>query len=135
MTTTHRLNQLGDALKRFVNPCRLLNIDELDYLPMRREQANLFLPVIAKRYERGSLIVPSNLPFGQGDQTFVNDTTLPATMLAPLLHHAHGVAIQRESHRLRYKRPAELVARRSVTTKENASTECGRHRNNTTPVY
>src|SRR5450830_607249 len=35
----------------------------IGYLPMSREQANLFFQVIAKRYERGSLIVTSNLPF------------------------------------------------------------------------
>lgn len=57
LTTAHRQNQLGDALKRFVNPYRLLIIDEIGYLPMSREQANLFFQVIAKRYERGSLIV------------------------------------------------------------------------------
>jgi DNA replication protein DnaC len=43
-----------------------LIIDEIGYLPMSREQANLFFQVIAKRYERGSLIVTSNLPFGSG---------------------------------------------------------------------
>ncbi|CAD6524625.1 hypothetical protein LMG28140_01653 [Paraburkholderia metrosideri] len=42
LTTAHRQNQLEDALKRFVNPYRLLIIDEIGYLPMSREQANLF---------------------------------------------------------------------------------------------
>ena len=68
LTTAHRQNQLADALKRFVNPYRLLIIDEIGYLPRSREQANLFFQVIAKRYERGSLIVTSNLPFGQWDR-------------------------------------------------------------------
>jgi DNA replication protein DnaC len=121
LTTAHRQNQLGDALKRFVNPYRLLIIDEIGYLPMSREQANLFFQVIAKRYERGSLIVTSNLPFGQWDQTFADDATLTAAMLDRLLHHAHVVAIQGESYRLRDKRRAGLVMKRSTTTKENAA--------------
>ncbi|MFP3434277.1 ATP-binding protein, partial [Paraburkholderia sp. SIMBA_061] len=107
--------------KRFVNPYRLLIIDEIGYLPMSREQANLFFQVIAKRYERGSLIVTSNLPFGQWDQTFADDATLTAAMLDRLLHHAHVVAIQGESYRLRDKRRAGLVMKRSTTTKENAA--------------
>ena len=40
---------------------RVLVIDEIGYLPMSREQANLFFQVIAKRYERGVTIVTSNL--------------------------------------------------------------------------
>jgi DNA replication protein DnaC len=92
-----------------VNPYRLLIIDEIGYLPMSREQANLFFQVIARRYERGSVIVTSNLPFGQWDKTFADDTTLTAALLDRLLHHAHVVAIQGESYRLKDKRKAGLL--------------------------
>jgi DNA replication protein DnaC len=109
LTTAHRQNQLADALRRFVNPYRLLIIDEIGYLPMSREQANLFFQVIAKRYERGSVIVTSNLPFGQWDKTFADDTTLTAALLDRLLHHAHVVAVQGESYRLKDKRKAGLL--------------------------
>lgn len=118
LTTAHRQNQLADALKRFVNPYRLLIIDEIGYLPMSREQANLFFQVIAKRYERGSLIVTSNLPFGQWDQTFADDATLTAAMLDRLLHHAHVVPIQGDSFRLREKRRAGVMAKKASTGKE-----------------
>lgn len=118
LTTAHRQNQLADALKRFVNPYRLLIIDEIGYLPMSREQANLFFQVIAKRYERGSLIVTSNLPFGQWDQTFADDATLTAAMLDRLLHHAHVVAIQGDSYRLRDKRRAGMMVKKTATAKE-----------------
>ncbi|NDY84503.1 AAA family ATPase [Orrella sp. NBD-18] len=119
LTTAHRQNQLADALKRFVNPYRLLIIDEIGYLPMSREQANLFFQVIAKRYEHGSLIVTSNLPFGQWDQTFADDATLTAAMLDRLLHHAHVVPIQGESFRLREKRRAGVMTKKSTTEKES----------------
>jgi DNA replication protein DnaC len=41
-----------------------LNIDEIGYLPLAREQANLFFQVVAKRYEKGAMILTSNLTFG-----------------------------------------------------------------------
>jgi DNA replication protein DnaC len=54
---------------------------------MDREQANLLFQVVAKRYETGSLIImTSNLPFGQWDQTFADDATLTAALLDRLLH-------------------------------------------------
>ncbi len=88
---------------------RLLIIDEIGYLPMSREQANLFFQVIAARYERGSLIVTSNLPFGQWDATFAQDATLTAALLDRLLHHAHIVPISGESYRLKHQRRAGMV--------------------------
>ncbi len=44
---------------------KLLIIDEIGYLPFGREEANLFFNVIAKRYEKGSTILTSNLPLSQ----------------------------------------------------------------------
>jgi DNA replication protein DnaC len=81
MTTALRQNQLAHTLKRGILAYRLLIIDEIGYLPMSREQANLFFQVMAKRYERGSLLFTSNLGFAQWDQTFAGDTTLTAAML------------------------------------------------------
>lgn len=105
----HRQGNLKEAMRRAVNAYRLLIIDEIGYLPMTREQANLFFQVIAMRYEKGSLIVTSNLPFGQWDGTFAGDATLTAALLDRLLHHAHVVAIQGESYRLRNKKKAGII--------------------------
>ena len=71
-----------------------------------REQANHFFQVVAMRYEKGSMILTSNLSFGQWDQAFAGDTVLTAALLDRLLHHAHVVQIQGESYRLREKRKA-----------------------------
>ena len=49
---------------------KLLIIDEIGYLPLAREQANLFFQVVAKRYEKGAMILTSNLTFGSWDQAF-----------------------------------------------------------------
>ena len=44
---------------------KLLVVDEIGYLPFGRDEANLFFNVVAKRYERGSMVLTSNLPFTQ----------------------------------------------------------------------
>lgn len=99
-----------DRLKRYFNLAimgpRLLVIDEIGYLPFGREEANLFFNVVAKRYERGSIIVTSNLPFSQWSSAFADDQTLTAALLDRLLHHAHIVQIAGESYRLKDKRKA-----------------------------
>ena len=88
---------------------KLLVVDELGYLPFGREQANLFFNVVAKRYERGSMILTSNLPFTQWASTLADDQTLTAALLDRLLHHAHIVQITGESYRLKDKRKAGAI--------------------------
>ena len=69
----------------------------MGYLPFGRDEANLMFQVIAKRYERGSLIITSNLAFSDWATALAEDTTLTAALLDRLLHHAHIVAIRGES--------------------------------------
>ena len=95
---------------------RLLVIDEIGYLPFGREEASLFFNVIAKRYERGSLILTSNLPFTQWASTFADDQTLTAAMLDRLLHHAHIVQISGDSYRLKDKLKAGTASRAVTNT-------------------
>jgi DNA replication protein DnaC len=109
MSVAHAQNQLKTVMQRAIAGYRLLIIDEIGYLPMSREQANLFFQVIAARYEKGSLIVTSNLPFGQWDTTFAQDTTLTAALLDRLLHHARIVPIAGESYRLKHQRQAGMI--------------------------
>src|SRR5260370_29031772 len=98
------------AMHRAVNAYRLLIVDEIGYLPMSREQANLFFRVVARRYERGSLILTSNLTFGSWDSAFAGDSVLTAAMLDRVLHHSTIVSINGESFRLKDKRKAGLLA-------------------------
>lgn len=88
---------------------KLLIVDELGYLPFGRDEANLFFNVIAKRYERGSMILTSNLPFTQWATALADDQTLTAALLDRLLHHAHIVQISGDSYRLKDKRKAGAV--------------------------
>jgi DNA replication protein DnaC len=96
-------------MHRTVNVYKLLIIDEIGYLPLAREQANLFFQVVAQRYEKGAMILTSNLTFGSWDPAVAGDPVLTAAMLDRLLHHSTVVAIQGESYRLKDKRRAGLL--------------------------
>lgn len=111
LETAQRQGRLKEAMHRAVTLYKLLIVDEIGYLPLGREQANLFFQVVAKRYERGSMILTSNLTFGSWDQAFAGEAVLTAAMLDRVLHHASVVTIQGESYRLKDKRRAGLVAR------------------------
>ena len=123
MSTALRQNRLDELLKRGIQAYRLLVIDELGYLPMNREQANLFFQIISQRYERGSVIVTSNLGFGQWDQTFAEDATLTAAMLDRLLHHGHIVPMNGESYRLKDKRRAGVLGPKAKPAKAQTDEE------------
>jgi DNA replication protein DnaC len=106
LATTQRQERLKQYFNRVVMGPRLLVIDEIGYLPFGREEANLFFNVVAKRYERGSMILTSNLGFTQWATTFADDQTLTAALFDRLLHHPHIVQMNGESYRLKDKRKA-----------------------------
>lgn len=109
LATAHKQERLKEYFNRAVIGPRLLIIDEIGYLPFGREEATLFFNVVAKRYEKGSIVLTSNLPFGQWASAFADDQTLTAALLDRLLHHAHIVQISGESYRLKDKRKAGQV--------------------------
>lgn len=106
LSTAKSQGRLKEYFNRAVLGPKLLVVDEIGYLPFGREEANLFFQVVAKRYERGSMVLTSNLPFTQWAATLADDQTLTAAMLDRLLHHAHIVQITGESYRLKDKRKA-----------------------------
>ena len=106
--------RLREYFNRAVLGPRLLIVDELGYLPFGREEAALFFNVVAKRYERGSMILTSNLPFPQWAGTLADDATLTAALLDRLLHHAHIVQVTGDSYRLKDKRKAGTVRPRTT---------------------
>ena len=116
LSVAKKQDRLEGYLKRSVMAPKLLVIDEIGYLPFGREEANLFFNVIAKRYEHGSVIVTSNLPFSQWSTAFADDQTLTAALLDRLLHHAHIVQIAGNSYRLRGKKTAGILP---VTNKKD----------------
>jgi DNA replication protein DnaC len=108
LTAAHRQGRLKEYLRRGIQMPKLLIIDEVGYLPFSREEASHFFQVIAQRYERGSVLITSNLPFAQWDTTFAGDATMTAAMLDRLLHHAHVAMVTGESYRLRERKRAGI---------------------------
>ena len=102
----HRFDQY---LKRAILGPSLLILDEIGYLPLKKEQADMFFQVVAKRYEQGSVILTSNLSFGDWEETFDGNAALTSAMLDRLLHHAHVIQIRGESYRLRQARQSGLI--------------------------
>ena len=78
----------------------LLIIDEVGYIPFDGEAANLFFQLISARYERASVIVTSNKPFGRWGETF-GDATVAAAMIDRLVHHAEVINLKGDSYRLK----------------------------------
>lgn len=114
LATAKQQGRLSSYFKRVIGGTQLLIIDEIGYLPFGRQEANLFFDVVAKRYEQGSVICTSNLPFSRWSEAFANDQTLTAALLDRLLHHSHIVQISGESYRLRGKRKAGVLPNKEL---------------------
>jgi DNA replication protein DnaC len=100
-------SQLAERLAFYAKP-KLLIIDELGYLPFEKRCAHLFFQLVARRYERGSMLITTNQVVTQWGAVF-GDDVLAAAVLDRLLHHAHTVMIQGDSYRLKQRRKAGLV--------------------------
>jgi DNA replication protein DnaC len=94
---------LADSLKK-INKVPLLIIDELSYLKMDREKESIFFQIIRQRYEKGSLIITTNLPLGRWDEVFTGQLAATA-ILDRLVHHCHVLSITGDSYRVKGERP------------------------------
>ena len=99
LATAHHDGRLQDELRR-LGRYTLLVIDEVGYIPFEPEAANLFFQLVSARYERASLIVTSNKPFGRWGEVF-GDDTVAAAMIDRLVHHADVIALKGDSYRLK----------------------------------
>jgi DNA replication protein DnaC len=101
-----------DKLKVYTVP-RLLIIDEIGYLPIDGQGANLFFQLISRRYERGPMILTSNQSFGSWGDVF-GDRVIASAILDRVLHHSITVNIKGDSYRLREKLKAGLLKPKAV---------------------
>lgn len=92
----HRLDRLHGQLNRL----DLLIVDELGYLSFSRSGAELLFQVFAERYERRSVLLTSNLPFGEWAQVFQGER-MTAALLDRLTHRCHIFEMNGESYRFR----------------------------------
>lgn len=81
----------------------LLIIDELGFVPLSKTGAELLFETISQRYERGSIIITSNLPFDEWTETFGTER-LTGALLDRLTHHIHILEMNGESFRLKQSR-------------------------------
>ena len=102
LKAAHFTNRLPDKLK-ILAKYKLLIIDEIGYLPMDIQGANLFFQLIARRYERVSTIFTSNKTFSQWNDIFA-DMTIASAILDRILHHCTVINIKGESYRLKERK-------------------------------
>jgi len=82
---------------------RLLIVDELGFVPLSKTGAELLFEVFSQRYERGSTLVTSNLPFDEWTEVFGSER-LTGALLDRLTHHVHILEMNGESYRLNQSR-------------------------------
>ena len=101
-------------LQRQLAKVKLLIIDELGFVPLSKTGAELLFELISQRYERGSTLITSNLPFEEWTQTFGSER-LTGALLDRLTHHVSILEMNGESYRLNQSRA------RLKTTKQQPS--------------
>ena len=78
---------------------KLLIIAELGFVPLSKTGAELLFELISQRYERGSTLITSNLPFDEWTETFGSER-LTGALLDRLTHHVNILEMYGESYRL-----------------------------------
>jgi DNA replication protein DnaC len=94
-----RQGRLDEELKR-LERYPLIICDEVGYIPFDPQAANLMFMLVSRRYERASLIVTSNKPFGAWGEIFGDEITA-AAMVDRLVHHAEILSLKGDSYRLK----------------------------------
>lgn len=99
LESAHQSGRLSDELRR-LKRYKLLIIDEVGYLPFDAQAANLLFQLVAHRYEQGSVLVTSNMPFGRWGEVFGDDVVASA-MIDRLVHHAEVLSLAGDSYRVK----------------------------------
>jgi DNA replication protein DnaC len=107
-TAAALVNHLEEAQKNYrlermltmLSKIELLIVDELGYISFSRGGAELLFQVFADRYERGSILITSNLPFGEWGSIFQGDR-MTAALLDRLTHRCTIFEMNGESYRFR----------------------------------
>jgi DNA replication protein DnaC len=94
------------ALQKHLNTVKLLIVDELGYVPFTAVGSELLFDVFSQRYERGSTLVTSNLPFDEWTSVFGSER-LTGALLDRLTHHVHILEMNGESYRLATSKKAQ----------------------------
>ena len=90
-------------LQKHLSSYKLLIVDELGFVPLSKTAAELLFEVFSQRYERGSTLVTSNLPFDEWTDVFGSER-LTGALLDRLTHHVHILEMNGESFRLAHSK-------------------------------
>ena len=90
-------------LQRQLSRLSLLIVDELGFVPLSPTGAELLFEVFSQRYERGSILVTTNLPFDEWTEVFGSER-LTGALLDRLTHHVHILEMNGDSYRLKRSR-------------------------------
>ena len=86
--------------------CELRNLDDLGYVQQSREEMEVLFVLLAERYERGSVLLTSNLPFS-GWESIFKDPMTTAAAIDRLVHHSVIVELNIPSYRAEQARKAK----------------------------
>lgn len=100
LSAAQQSGRFRQELNRFLKPS-LLILDELGYLPIDKNGADILFQVFSQRYERGSIILTSNRAYKNWPEVFNHDSTLTSAILDRLLHHAETIVIEGNSFRMK----------------------------------
>ncbi len=102
LAAAREAGRMKQALKKYTRPSVLI-MDEIGFLPIDKDGADLLFQVISLRYEQGAMLITSNRAFKDWPEIFNNDATLTSAILDRLLHHAETVLIEGNSYRMKDK--------------------------------
>src|SRR5436190_202262 len=111
-------NQLEAELRR-LERYDLLVVDEVGYLPLERQAANLLFALVSRRYERGSIAVTSNRGFEQWGE-ILGDAMVAAALIDRLVHHATMITLKGKSYRLRERGLDVTAAAQAPSLRDSA---------------
>ena len=97
---------------------KLLIIDELGFVPLSKTGAELLFELISHRYERGSTLITSNLPFDEWTETFGSER-LTGALLDRLTHHVNILEMNGESYRLGQSKARQATPNTYLTIRIN----------------
>jgi DNA replication protein DnaC len=118
--------RLAKVLKKLSSFDALI-IDDLGYVQQSREEMEVLFTLLAERYERGSVMLTSNLPFSKWEQIF-KDAMTTAAAIDRLVHHSVILELNVPSYRLenakRSDPKAKATAKKRETNKLNRNSNC-----------